>query len=82
MTSAPTPSLLGYRLLGRVGSGTYADVYRASRDSDQQQVALKCVHRSRLSASATDNIVNEIGLLKRLQHPHIVQLYDFACDKQ
>ncbi|XP_037079891.1 serine/threonine-protein kinase ULK3-like isoform X2 [Pollicipes pollicipes] len=79
--STPTPALDGYQLLEQVGSGTYADVYRAVRRSDRRQVALKCVHRARLNRRATDNIVSEIGLLKRLEHPNVVRLYDFGCDR-
>ena len=80
--TTPAPCLPGYQLLKRLGSGTFADVYQCVRRADRRQLALKCVHRSRLNRSATDNIVSEIGLLKRLQHPNVVALHDFGCDKQ
>ncbi|KAF0310570.1 Serine/threonine-protein kinase ULK3 [Amphibalanus amphitrite] len=79
--AAPAPSLPGYQLMERLGSGTYADVYRCVCGADRRQLALKCVHRSRLNRRATDNIVSEISLLKRLQHPNVVALHDFGCDK-
>ncbi len=40
-------------------------------------VAVKCIDRRNLTKRSEDNIVQEIALLLKLQHPHVVQLVDF-----
>lgn len=46
-------------------------------------VAIKCIQKSSLSKTATENLLTEIELLKKLDHEHIVKLKDFevsVCD--
>lgn len=45
-------------------------------------VAIKCVDKSKMKGTAVDNLITEIGLLKALTHPHIVQMKDFTWDAQ
>jgi serine/threonine protein kinase len=60
-----------YRIVGHIGSGSYADVYRAVRKQDGAQVALKEVHDE-------ESARREIEALLRLRgHSHIVQLLDY-----
>lgn len=40
-------------------------------------VAIKCILKSSLSKTATENLFTEIKLLKKLDHEHIVKLKDF-----
>ena len=40
-------------------------------------VAIKCIRRTSLNKRATENLMTEIELLKRLKHRHIVELHDF-----
>lgn len=39
--------------------------------------AIKCIQKRSLSKSATENLLTEIELLKKLDHEHIVKLKDF-----
>ena len=55
-------------------------VYRATSRALARQVAVKVVLKARLSKAGRDNLVTEIGLLKRLQHRFIVELVDFHWD--
>eukprot|EP00249_Psilotum_nudum_P019934 c27483_g1_i1 orf=336-2381(-) len=60
-----------YEILGRIGSGTYADVYKARRRDDGRIVALKEVHDYQSSC-------REIDALVRLgDHPHIIKLFEY-----
>lgn len=43
-------------------------------------VAVKCVEKSILSKTATDNLITEIRLLKTLNHKHIVEMKEFLWD--
>lgn len=40
-------------------------------------VAIKCIQKTSLSKTATENLLTEIELLKKLDHEHIVKLKDF-----
>lgn len=43
--------------------------------------AIKCIQKRSLSKSATENLLTEIELLKKLDHEHIVKLKDFEVSK-
>ena len=75
------PNLDTFVFTDKLGSGTYATVYKAfKRWGNRQSVAVKCVKKSSLNKASTENLLCEIGLLKKLQHPHIVKLIDFQWD--
>uniref|UniRef100_A0A182T8Y4 Serine/threonine-protein kinase ULK3 n=1 Tax=Anopheles maculatus TaxID=74869 RepID=A0A182T8Y4_9DIPT len=71
-----------YRLLERIGSGTYAIVYRAMHKTTQEILAVKVMAKSKPSNSAMDNVISEISLLKKLKHRHIVEMRDFLWDDE
>ncbi|MCO5569260.1 hypothetical protein L7F22_022972 [Adiantum nelumboides] len=60
-----------YQILGHIGSGSYADVYRAHRKADGLEVALKEVHDYQSACREIDALSNLIG------HPHVVQLLEY-----
>lgn len=65
----------------KLGSGTYATVYKAYRTTGPRTVvAVKCVLKSSLTKTSTENLLTEIELLKVLKHDHIVELKDFQWD--
>ena len=70
--------LRGYRLLEQIGSGAHGVVYRAIQPQVGREVAVKSI----LPALANQpNFVlrfeREAQLVARLEHPHIVPLYDY-----
>jgi serine/threonine protein kinase/Flp pilus assembly protein TadD len=65
-----------YRLDRELGRGGMATVFQALDLKHDRKVALKVLH-SELSASlGPDRFLREIKLAARLNHPHIVALYD------
>nr|XP_055176195.1 serine/threonine-protein kinase ULK3 isoform X5 [Nyctereutes procyonoides] len=72
------PRLDGFILTERLGSGTYATVYKAYAKKDTREVvAIKCVAKKSLNKASVENLLTEIEILKGIRHPHIVQLRDF-----
>lgn len=69
-----------YEILNALGSGSYSTVYRARNKSTSDMVAVKTVAMSSLSKSSTDNLLQEIKLLKTLKHKYIVEMLDFMWD--
>ncbi|KAJ7365865.1 Serine/threonine-protein kinase ulk3 [Desmophyllum pertusum] len=79
----PPPRLEHYVMTEKLGQGTYATVYKAFKKGDTRDVvAIKCIQKSSLSKTATENLLTEIELLKTLDHEHIVKLKDFEWDDQ
>ncbi|XP_012261836.2 serine/threonine-protein kinase ULK3 [Athalia rosae] len=75
------PTIKDYSLLEKIGSGSYAIVYKAFRKGGSKDVvAIKSMDKSTLSTSAIENIITEISLLKILKHDHIVEMKDFFWD--
>ncbi|XP_014636417.1 PREDICTED: serine/threonine-protein kinase ULK3 isoform X4 [Ceratotherium simum simum] len=72
------PRLDGFILTERLGSGTYATVYKAYAKKDTREVvAIKCVAKKSLNKASVENLLTEIEILKGIRHPHIVELKDF-----
>lgn len=81
MASSNHPIISGYVVCEKIGSGSYGEVYKAyKKDAKKEVVAIKCVTLSKLSKTAQDNIISEIGILKKLNHENIVMLKDFSWD--
>ncbi|XP_028679002.2 serine/threonine-protein kinase ULK3 isoform X3 [Erpetoichthys calabaricus] len=77
------PKLAEFILTERLGSGTYAVVYKAYRKKDNREVvAVKVVSKKSLNKASMENLLTEIEILKTVKHPHIVQLKDFQWDSE
>jgi serine/threonine-protein kinase ULK/ATG1 len=78
------PQLPDFVFTDKLGSGTYATVYKAYRKSatEREVVAVKCISKASLNRTSTENLLTEIELLKTLRHEHIVHLIDFRWDDQ
>uniref|UniRef100_A0A3P9LD44 Serine/threonine-protein kinase ULK3 n=1 Tax=Oryzias latipes TaxID=8090 RepID=A0A3P9LD44_ORYLA len=80
-SSFAPPKLADFILTERLGSGTYATVYKAYRKGNSREVvAVKVVAKKTLNKASTENLLTEIEILKTVRHPHIVQLKDFQWD--
>lgn len=65
-----------YRLLRRLGEGSYGVVYLGEHRSSGEQVAIKLL-KFNLTADRLKKFLTEARTI-RLKHPHIVQLLDFG----
>jgi WD40 repeat protein/serine/threonine protein kinase len=76
-------TIQGYELLERIGAGGFGAVYRALQSTVGREVAVKAI----LPAYANDpgfirRFEIEAQLIARLEHLHIVPLYDFWRDPE
>ncbi len=73
------PQVPGYRILSRLGKGGMGVVYRAWDERLNRPVALKMILRDRAwSAADRERFRAEATAAARLQHPGIVQVFDFG----
>ena len=66
-----------YEVVGRLGSGGFADVYEAVDLQLGERVALKVIREGRGMAA---RVLREVEAAASLSHPNIVALYDFFGD--
>jgi serine/threonine protein kinase/tetratricopeptide (TPR) repeat protein len=65
-----------YAIEQEVGRGGMATVYRAQDIRHHRPVALKVLHPELALSLGSERFLREIQIAARLQHPHIVPLYD------
>ena len=69
--------LAGRYLVDReVGRGGMATVFLAQDQKHDRQVALKVLHPELAASLGSERFLREIQIAARLQHPHILPLYD------
>jgi WD40 repeat protein/serine/threonine protein kinase len=70
--------LRGYRLLEQVGAGSFGAVHRAFQPQVGREVAIKTIHdRFANDPEFIRRFEAEAQLIARLEHPHVVPMYDF-----
>jgi len=65
-----------YTKLEKIGEGTYGVVYKAKDKKTGDLLALKKIRLEAEDEGIPSTAIREISLLKQLQHPNIVRLYD------
>ncbi|CAJ0583046.1 unnamed protein product, partial [Mesorhabditis spiculigera] len=64
-----------YEVERTIGKGNYACVKLAKHRVTKTEVAIKIVDKTRLDQDNLNKVYREIEVLKRLNHPHIIKLY-------
>ena len=71
-----------YQIIGRIGTGGMADVYKAADQVLNRYVAVKVLKREfREDENFVKKFWSEAQSAARLQHPNIVNVYDVAEDR-
>lgn len=65
-----------YQKMEKIGEGTYGIVYKAKDRVSGEIIALKKIRLEAEDEGIPSTAIREISLLKELQHPNIVRLYD------
>ena len=77
MATAPLPELADHYAIEReIGRGGMATVYLAEDRRHHRPVAVKVLHPHLAMSLGPDRFLREIEIAARLQHSHIVPLYD------
>mmetsp|Transcript_2785 Transcript_2785/g.4197 ORF Transcript_2785/g.4197 Transcript_2785/m.4197 type:complete len:808 (-) Transcript_2785:541-2964(-) len=66
-----------YTLVNKLGSGSYAHVYKATNNTTGELYAVKVISREKLgSVKLQENLDNEISIMRDYSHINIVRLFD------
>lgn len=71
-----------YKIIRKLCDATVGSVYYGERSSDQERVAIKMLPRCELTEDMTQQILREVYILRRIDHPHVIRLEDFIRDEQ
>ena len=66
-----------YRILEILGQGAFSVVYKAEHKVTKQIRCIKKIEMSNFTKSQEENIMNEIKVLKKIDHPHIMKIFEY-----
>ena len=67
-----------YDIIKNIGKGTFGTVYKVFHKKTGIIRAMKVIPKNNLKYGFTDeDISQEINILKKLEHPHIIKLFEF-----
>jgi len=68
-----------YRKIRKLGEGSYGTVYMVNHLHSNQERAMKVIMKREVenTQKIDDEIMNEIHILKKLDHPNIVKIFEF-----
>jgi len=61
--------------------GTYGLVYKSIHKPSNENRAIKIISKKSISKDQQGNLINEIEVLKKMDHPSIMRIYEFASDE-
>ena len=71
-----------YKIIKELGHGTFGQVYKIIHKKTGNIRAMKIIPKNNLKPGFTDkDIISEITIMKNLDHPHIIKLYEFYIDE-
>lgn len=65
-----------YKLLKTIGKGNFARVMLARHLPTGSEVAIKIIDKTQLNANSLEKLFREVSIMKILNHPNIVKLYE------
>ena len=72
-----------YKIIKKLGKGTYGTVYKVMNKKTGIIRAMKVIPKNFVNDEYTDeDIIQEVNILKKLEHPHIIKLFEFYIFKQ
>ena len=66
----------GYHLLGKVGEGTFGEVFKAKHIETGLVVALKRIRIRKLDEGIPSNLLRELQALQQIDNYHVIHLYE------
>jgi serine/threonine protein kinase len=66
-----------YELTTKIRKGSFATVWECQNKKSGEAFAVKIIKREGLKASEDEAVMNEVAVVKSLEHPHIVRFCNF-----
>jgi serine/threonine protein kinase len=70
-----------YKIIKKLGNGTFGEVYKIMHRKTGNIRAMKIIPKNNTKPGFADkDIIHEITIMKNLDHPHVIKLYEFYID--
>ena len=66
-----------YEILTKLGAGTYGKVYKVKKKENGSIRAMKKIAKYHLGNVNENDVIKEIEILKNLNHPYIIKLFEY-----
>jgi calcium-dependent protein kinase len=66
-----------YKIYKLIGEGAYSQVFLAKHRITGLKRCVKAISKDNFTKDANESIMNEIQILKELDHPHIVKIFEY-----
>src|SRR6516164_4012072 len=70
----------GWKVLGSLGSGAAAAVFKVQKPNEDTVYAAKVLRNTSKRPEPRQRFVQEIDALKQIDHPSIVKVHECQCD--
>lgn len=71
-----------YSISKRLGKGAYSEVFLAKQKQTGLTRCIKVTRKRNLTVTSEDAIFDEVKILKELDHPNIMKIYEYYQDSQ
>lgn len=71
-----------YEVKEVLGTGAFATVKRAVKKSDKSEYAIKIIDKKKLDKTELAVINDEVDIMRKVNHPHCVRMYDLFDTKK
>ena len=71
-----------YQILVKLGQGSFGQVFKVKNNYNNCIRALKQINKSFINNLDDGEVGKEIAILKKLNHPHIMKLYEYYTNKE
>ena len=65
-----------------LGSGAFGEVWLVRHKNLERDFAMKIIKKRKNKSNEEKEILNEIEILKKLDHPYIIKIYEFFVDEK
>ncbi|EUB61371.1 MAP/microtubule affinity-regulating kinase 3 [Echinococcus granulosus] len=80
--SLPSALIGKYKFIRTIGKGNFAKVKLACHVITGKEVAIKIIDKTQLSPSSRQKLFREVRVMKMLDHPNIVKLFEIIANEK
>ena len=81
VTKSPSDPNENYKKLNLIGEGNLSQIYRVRNEITDEIKAMKIIKKSELEEDNEKEIINEINVLRKMDHPNILKIFEFYSNK-